>query len=197
MEQPIRAFIAIDLPEDVKKALASLIDSLKRRRVEGVRWVNPDGVHLTLKFLGDIRSGQVGEVVQAMAEASYGLSSFRLELKGVGGFPNLQRPRVLWTGMGGELGPCLALWRRLDEALRPLGFPSEERPFNPHLTLGRVHDRAGPEERRRVGEALLSLPPVAGPSMLVEGISLIKSTLRPEGLLYERLHEEPLTARGG
>ncbi|MBI4233331.1 MAG: RNA 2',3'-cyclic phosphodiesterase [Chloroflexi bacterium] len=193
MAEMLRLFIAVELSAEVKAALGQLIGAM-RHRVEGVRWVDPDGIHLTMKFLGDVPSEQAAAIAAAMQQAAQGIAPFRLALQGVGGFPNLQRPRVLWVGLEGDVQTAKALHKALEGALEPLHFSREGRAFNPHLTLGRVREATPPAQRARIGEVLARVPSPPASPMPVEALSLIQSTLTPQGACYTRLH---LTALGG
>ena len=178
----IRAFIAIDLPPDVKAALGRVAVTLGEGLPRGaVRWVRPEQMHLTLAFLGDTPVEKLSAIHKAMDGVVARQQPFTLALDGVGCFPNRRRPRVVWVGLaaagGGESGPLLALKAALDEALTPLGWPLEDKPFRAHLTLGRVKD-----ERAVQGiEWAADVPPLAAP---VSAIHLIESQLRPDGPVY-------------
>lgn len=186
----IRAFIAIELPEDIKKSLVQLQDALHSRASASVRWVDPQRIHLTLKFLGNITSEQVAQVVSAMTEATAGQSSLSLETTHLGAFPNWQRPRVIWVGLGGEAARLTSLTQRLDELLAAQGFAREES-YTPHLTLGRVRDETHPAERRRLGEKAQQAATTAK-SFLAQELSLMRSQLTPQGAIYSRLASVPL-----
>lgn len=187
--QQIRSFIAIELPDEVKAALASLQAELKLAEHTFVKWVTPEGIHLTLKFLGNIVASRVSEIEKAVGEAVQGISSFKLEISDLGVFPNLRQPRVLWVGVGGEVDRLIVLQRRVDEALIPLGFTPESRPFSPHLTLARLRERVSPRERRDFGELVQKTPFVAKYLVEVGAISLMRSQLLPAGAVYSRLAE--------
>ncbi len=182
--EEIRSFIAIKLPPNAKEGLAQLRTQLERAEHPFVKWVNPEGVHLTLKFLGNIPSKQVAEITEAIDKATKGTSPFHLEISGLGGFPNLKQPRVLWVGIGGEIDKLLRLQRNIDLALAPLGFAKEERPFVPHLTLARIRQGASPKERKSFGELVMSTSFETSYSVNVETISLMRSQLTPEGAIY-------------
>lgn len=186
----MRAFIAIDLPPAVKDALGGVAHELGERVTRGVvRWVRPEQMHLTLRFLEDTPLDRLAAVQQAMDAAAGGQSPFELRLDGIGCFPTLSRPRVVWVGLaaagGGESAPLLALKAALDEALTPLGWPPEDRPFAAHLTLGRVKDERGAHGV----EWTTDVPPLAIP---VTAIHLIESQLRPEGSVYTVRHTSKL-----
>ena len=139
MEQ-IRAFIAVELPPAVREAVEGVVRELRSGIGDGVRWVRPEGVHLTLKFLGDIDADSVPAISDGLDRCAASAAPFDLFLEGVGVFPNARRPRVVWIGLGGALEPLLALQHSIDRELEGLGFARERRPFTPHLTLGRVRD---------------------------------------------------------
>ena len=186
MEQ-IRAFIAIELSEELKASLARLQGLIKQGSESYVKWVDPQGVHLTLKFLGNISVDKVSEISKAIAEVASSAAPFRLELTEFGAFPNLKAPRVAWVGLGGDLESLLRLQRGIDQALIPLGFPAEARAFSPHLTLGRVRDQAAPPERRKLGQRIASLKVQGQPSLYVDKVSLMRSQLTSKGAIYSRL----------
>ena len=183
----IRSFIAIELPEEARSGLGKLRNELERVEHAFVKWVNPEGIHLTLKFLGSIPSKQVAEVGEAMEGATRGISPFHLEISGLGAFPNLKQPRVLWVGISGELDKLLGLQRNIDSALSPLGFTKEKRPFVPHLTLARIRERASPGERRTFGDLVVSTIFEDKYHIAVDAISLMRSQLTPAGAIYTRL----------
>ena len=183
----IRSFIAIELPEEARSGLGKLRNELERVEHAFVKWVNPEGIHLTLKFLGSIPSKQVAEVGEAMEGATREISPFHLEISGLGAFPNLKQPRVLWVGISGELDKLLGLQRNIDSALSPLGFTKEKRPFVPHLTLARIRERASPGERRIFGELVVSTIFEDKYHIAVDAISLMRSQLTPAGAIYTRL----------
>jgi len=147
-------------------------------------------LHLTLKFLGNIPFKLVTEVTSAIKEASEGIPPFHLELSGLGAFPNLKQPRVVWVGIWGEVDKLLRLQQNIDFALSPLGFAKEERPFVPHLTLARVRQGASSIQIKNFGELVASatLKQVQGSySFEVGAISLMRSQLTPKGAIYTRL----------
>jgi RNA 2',3'-cyclic 3'-phosphodiesterase len=185
----LRVFIALDIPPEAKQALTHTITQLQSAIPSGVRWVDPAGIHLTLKFLGNIEAALADHVLAAMgqAAASFGSNPFHLALSHLGVFPNARQPRVLWAGAQGDLESLERLQIVVDEAVSPLGFAREQRPFRPHLTLGRVRDGAPPPALRAIGEAVtdIRLPPVAG--WKVDTMYLIRSTLTPNGAIYTSL----------
>jgi len=186
MEQ-IRAFIAIELPDVVKDSLSSLRDRLRSAEHRYVKWVAPEGVHLTLKFLGNIAQDRVPPIVGAIAQAAQGVTPFQLQIVGLGAFPNMGRPQVIWVAIKGEVEKLITLQGGVDQALVALGFSPESRPFTPHLTLGRLRERASSAERKEIGELMMATQFEDGPVMEVTEISLIRSTLTPQGAIYNRI----------
>jgi len=182
--EQIRSFVAIELPEEAKKGLASLRRELERDEQRFVKWVDAGGIHLTLKFLGNIPSKRVTETTEAMKKAAQGLSPFFLEISGLGAFPSLKQVRVVWVGVGGELDKLSTLQQNIDSALAALGFAREERSFVPHLTVARVREGASTSERGRFGELVGSATFEGKYHVEVEAIKLMRSQLTPAGAIY-------------
>jgi len=196
--EEIRSFIAIQLPEEVREGLARLRKELERDEHKFVKWVAPGGIHLTLKFLGNIPSKRVTEITEAIAEAAQGISPFHLEISGLGAFPSLRQARVFWVGIGGEAEKLSMLQQNIDSALAVQGFAQEERSFVPHLTLARIRQGASPLDRRSFGELVDSTIFEDKYHIEVEAISLMRSQLTPAGAIYTCLsvvglgHQEDL-----
>jgi len=182
--EQIRSFIAIKLPEEAKKGLTRLRKELERDEHRFVKWVDPGGIHLTLKFLGNIPSKRITEITGAIEEAAQGISPFHLEISGLGAFPSLRQARVLWVGIGGEVDKLSRLQQNIDSVLAVLGFANEERSFVPHLTLARIRQGASPPERRSFGELVGSAVFEDKYHIKVEAISLMRSQLTPAGAIY-------------
>lgn len=185
----IRAFIAVELTEEVRRAIASVQAAMQRRVAQGVRWVAPEAMHLTMKFLGEVSAAQVDAVSGAMLGSARECAPFEVALNGVGAFPNRQAPRVLWVDLNGEVQALARLAESLEAALEPLGFPREGRPFRAHLTLGRLRKGASLAARQALTALLQRPPEVPAAAMRVASLSLIRSVLRPEGPQYTTLHE--------
>ncbi len=183
----IRSFIAIELSGEVKKTLTRLQNRLKSGCRAPVRWTEPDGTHLTLKFLGDIDPGISGKITAAMAEAARGVHPFHLAVSGLGVFPDPRRVRVVWVGITGDLEKLTQLQKSIESALSPLGFMTEARPFTPHLTLGRVRDQARPDERQSLGQLVPGTVNESECRFDVNSVHLIKSQLTPQGPIYTRI----------
>lgn len=186
-QQYVRAFIAIELPPPLRRSLWEVERSLQSRPSRSIKWVPEDNLHLTLKFLGDVPLSLMKNVVTVMEEIAGSTRPLRLGITGLGAFPSQTRPRVLWAGLGGDIRPLAALANETDAALVKLGFPRETRPFTPHLTLARVRPEAPAEETRSISDAMASFPLPTGMEFVADGMSLMKSVLRPEGASYSRL----------
>ena len=185
--EEIRSFVAIELPEEVRDSLARLRGRLERKEHAFVKWVDPGGIHLTLKFLGNILPKLVTEITRAIKESSEGISPFRLELSSLGAFPNLKQPRVVWVGICGEVDHLLRLQQNVDSALTSLGFAKEERPFTPHLTLARIKQGTSSTQIKNFGELVMSNNFERGYSLEVRAVNLMRSQLTPQGAIYTRL----------
>jgi 2'-5' RNA ligase len=186
MEQ-IRSFIAIELPREVKQGLGMLVERLRGVGHPLVKWVEPEGIHLTLKFLGNVASDKLPEIIRVTGEAVQGISPFAVEIRGLGTFPSWQRPQVVWVGVKDEANQLIDLQKNIDAALRDVGFPPEPRFFTPHLTLARVRERAKAGERQEFGNWLCSAKFDSCLDFTVNAISLMKSELTPKGAIYTRL----------
>ena len=192
MTDSIRTFIAIDVPPDAKEALATLTQSLKARGLSDVRWVNPIGIHLTLKFLGNIPPTIVPRILDALQSASRSHSPFNLSLGNLGVFPNPNNPRVLWVGLDGDLPALARLQSSVEEHCRAIGLDPDRRPFTPHLTLGRARRSLPTSQRDLVRAAVQDESTVDAPQWPVQEIHLIHSTLSPQGAIYRSLGAIPL-----
>ena len=188
----VRAFIAIELPEQATRVLAGLVDTLDSLRVRGLRTVRLKGIHLTLKFLGDVGIDQVGPISDALSAAAEGCRPFEVELGSVGVFPSRSEPRVLWVGIGGDVTALLRLHGQVEEALDGLGFPRDRRAFSPHLTVARIRDRTPSADRQRAADALYSARLDSGVVIPVREVVLIQSVLHPDGARYRCISAAPL-----
>lgn len=179
----MRTFIAIEIPEETKKAIAELQARLKDSGAEA-SWTRPEGIHLTLKFLGEVPKERIGEVRNALVQAAEGRSRFRLTVAGTGVFPNEKDPRVVWVGVSGELDKLMGLQIRVEEHMVRLGFQQEDRRFTPHLTLGRIKKLSS---RGSWVHALEGVRGIALPGFEVAGLSLMKSELGRAGSVYTEI----------
>ena len=186
MEQ-VRSFVAVELPEELKRELIALNGRLKSGGHAGVRWVDPRGIHLTLKFLGDVSLDRLDDITAALVEATRGLSPFQLEVGGLGVFPNPRRVRVAWVGISGEIDRLQHLQQQVESSLAKIGFPAEARGFTPHLTLARVRDQVSPDEQQSFGHFIESSDFKSSHNIMVDTVFLMRSQLTRQGAIYSRL----------
>ena len=181
----IRSFLAIELPKTILKKIDEVQGDLKLSRAD-VRWVSPEKIHLTLKFFGNIDESKIEAIVEAIERPVKGTLGFFIKVKGLGAFPHLKNPRVVWMGLAEGKEILTSFQRQLEGELEKIGFEREERPFQPHLTLGRSNSSRGRDElvgmiEQRREEEFGEIP--------VEKVVLFKSELRPSGPIYTALRE--------
>lgn len=182
-----RSFFAVELSKEVEDGVSKIQERLKRK-AEGVRWVRPAGIHLTLKFLGEVDPDRTEEIVRKAGEAVKGVGPFTLRITGGGGFPNVKNPRIIWIGVEDQSGLLRELQKRLETGLKELGFKREERNYAPHLTLGRV--RSG-QRKAAFTQALEDIGDSDLGTMEVREITLFRSELKPTGAEYTKLRTVP------
>jgi len=190
--ETIRAFIAIELPAELRQELTRLQAELKADNRLRIKWVNPNGIHLTLKFLGNIPVSDTDRITQAMTDAARRIMPFYLKTETLGAFPNLKRAQVVWVGLGGETDKLKQLQQLIETNLTQLGFAAEQRQFKPHLTLARLGREVSPAERQHLGEFIASTRFEMGERMKVDSINLIRSQLTREGAVYSRISSAEL-----
>ena len=181
----IRSFLAIELPKSIVKKIEEVQEDLKLSRAD-VRWVSPGKIHLTLKFFGNIDESKIESIFQAIKEPVKATPSFFLKVNGLGAFPHLKNPRVIWMGLTEGKDNLTTFQQQLEGELEKIGFEREERPFQPHLTLGRSNSSRGRDElfgmmEKYTEEEFGEFP--------VEKVVLFKSDLRPSGPIYTALRE--------
>ncbi len=178
----MRAFVAIRLASKVKDALAGLIEELSRTG-RGISWVRPGNLHLTLRFLGgSVQTQRLRSLLASLEKIAAETPPFTMKVGGVGGFPSLNRPRVIWAGL--ESPELVELARRVEAAAVRHGFEPEERPFAPHLTIGRVRDPRGFSHVRGIVEEARDRKFGASRT---ESMTLYRSILSPAGANYDAL----------
>ncbi len=191
--ESVRLFIALDLPRPVLDALTILQKRLQTADSErAIRWSAIQGIHLTLKFLGEMPASRQDKIVAAMDTASVGFAPFELTIQGAGCFPNFNKPRVIWAGCNGNLRALLALQEQVERVIMPLGFPTDERGFSPHLTLGRARQEASGKALAALGQLVKSVESSSLAAWQVEGVSLMRSDLKPSGAVYTQVAYWPL-----
>ncbi len=184
----IRSFVAIDLPGSSKTKLKAVAQQLRDQVPrDSVRWTRVTGVHLTLKFLGDVKQSDLPQIKSVLAQVGQRHAPFEFTIGGVGCFPNTRRPRVLWVGLQEESGALAALQRDVDQSLVPLGFEPEKRRFHPHLTLGRVKRGVSSGDLRRLGQIIVTAGVGELDRVQTASLRLMRSELRSSGALYSSL----------
>ena len=187
--EPIRTFIALPLPEEWTGALNRTISRLKRALPNGIRWVDPAGIHLTLKFLGNTDPGLTDQIIAGLAYRLAAATAPQLTLDGLGTFPAGRNPRVIWAGVSGDPSALEALHHCAEAAAVSLGWPPEQRPFRPHLTLGRVRDGVPPRDRHAIADGVSTVSTVSAPGWRPDTVRLYQSVLTPRGAIYSSLGE--------
>jgi 2'-5' RNA ligase len=177
----IRCFVAIEIPEEVRKAVAQLPQHF-RHDARNLRWTRPENIHLTLKFLGDIPEKQLAQVKDSLPEAVSQVRMFSFRVAGLGAFPNLRRARILWAGVHNKDGQLVGLAQRVDDALQAVGIAPEKRHYQPHLTVARVKSSLN----GGFAEAFSKYEFEAG-LVDVRQLVLMRSELRPSGAVYNPL----------
>ena len=187
----LRAFIAVEIPLELRKAVCEATAPLQKGIGSAVRWVPMENMHLTLKFLGDVSPANVEMLSQMLRAEADLFQCFDLRLSGLGSFPNLKRPRVIYIGI--QSPPTIeALQRGIESASRRLGYESEERGFSPHLTIGRVRQNVTATEQQTIRRALEETRIDSLGTARVDSVHLYKSDLKPTGSVYTRLYSAPL-----
>lgn len=176
----MRAFVAVNIEENLRRAVAEAQERLRATGAD-VKWVRPEGVHITLKFLGWVEQVRVSALVEALRATLEHQEPFTVRLEGIGGFPSATAPRVVWVGVSGGAAELSELAQRTEDALEPLGFAREQRPFSPHLTIGRCRS---PRGRQELTAAMREERDRVLGEMRVERVELMRSELRPEGAIY-------------
>ena len=187
----LRAFIAVEIPLSIRQAVCNATSALQRNIGSLVRWVPMENMHLTLKFLGDISPSNVEMLNQMLRAESDLFPCFDLHVSGLGAFPSLKRPRVIYVGIQAPAA-LEALQRGIESASRRLGYESEERGFSPHLTIGRVRQNITSAEQQTIRRALEEIKVDALGTARVDSVHLYKSDLKPTGSVYTRLYSAPL-----
>jgi 2'-5' RNA ligase len=189
----MRIFIAIELNEEMHNKLAAIQSKLKPAGAD-VKWVEPQNIHLTLKFLGETPPEKIEKIKNTLDAIAANTNTFNISLSQIGAFPNINSPRVIWVGIKDVGAPCnvTLLASEIENELAKLGFPKEDRPFSAHLTLGRVRS---PKDRERLKEQITSSATLWRDfAMTVSTITLFQSTLTPKGPIYTALHKSNLKA---
>ena len=184
----IRSFLAIELPKAVLRKIEEVQADLKSARAD-VRWVSPEKIHLTLKFFGNIEESRIDSIFRAIQEPLRNTSPFSIRVQGIGAFPHVKNPRVIWLGLITDGQNLTSLQKQIETQLEKIGFQSEDRPFHPHLTLGRTKSSRGKDEL--AGRMEKHKEEEFG-DLQVERVILFKSDLKPSGPIYTPLGDVKL-----
>ncbi len=185
----IRTFIALELPDQARSDINDLQKQLTSAGLK-LRWVKPLNIHLTLKFMGDVDSNKLDPICDSVASAVSPHKAFDLQPRGIGCFPGLKNPRVFWVGLSGEVDILGSLQTDVENALIPLGFKAEKRPFRGHLTIGRTKKRLNP---LKTAEALRAHSAFSSDVFTVNQVTVFGSKLQPAGPVYTKLYQSPLS----
>jgi 2'-5' RNA ligase len=188
----LRSFIAIELPAEIQEAIARSTASLQKALPKPlVRWVVSRNIHLTLKFLGDVSPANLEQLAGALKVEVAKHETFDLSVGGIGAFPNNRQARVIWIGLDAQPGAG-TLQHCVEGVSTRLGYPAEDRPFSPHLTIGRVSQTVSGVELKRIREALETCTIGALGTTRVDAVHIFKSDLRPSGSVYTPMYQLPL-----
>ena len=182
-QEQIRCFVAIEIPETIQTLLTSAQEEL-RKFVRGASWVKRENIHLTLKFLGDVAPNQISVIKNSIEQVTNTLSPFSMELGGIGAFPNLGRPRIIWAGVKTGADEVAAIAREIDLRLSRHGYERDEKPFRPHLTLARLKSRI---DLKPLVDVFQQYDTINGATMIVKQIRVVQSQLRRSGAVYTPL----------
>jgi 2'-5' RNA ligase len=190
--EEIRSFIAIDIPEPLRAKMEELQRGLKRADAD-VRWVRPEGIHLTLKFLGSIREEDVEKLALVIGPAISSWAPFELRIHGLGGFPSSRNPRIVWVGIDRGSAEASSLQKAIENQATEAGFPPEPRAFKAHLTLGRVRSSKG---KGSLTQAIENHRDAEIGTFWANEVHLFKSELKPSGAIYTKLRTFPMGKSG-
>jgi 2'-5' RNA ligase len=187
-EKAMRAFLAVDPPEEIFNEIIKIQERLKKTIGGDIRWVRPEGIHLTLKFFGYVYQSDVANISLVVKNNVANMKALMLNVRNLGAFPSVNRPRVLWLGLDGDTDALISLQAQIDTGFQDYGFKKEERPFRPHLTLARVKE---PKGLAGLAEAVNKNEDYNAGSFTISGLTLFKSELRPTGAIYTELSHFP------
>ncbi len=192
IDEVIRTFIAVDLPESVKEALGQVSSQLQDKLLDTpIRWVNPEKIHLTLKFLGDVSRENISMVEKILQSEASKRQAMEIGIGGIGAFPKIRHPRVIWVGVEAP-SDLFDLRRGIEDGVARLGYNYDKYDFTPHLTLGRISRKASARDVRKVGKELHDFQVGFLGVARIDAVHLYRSDLQPDGAKYTRLSTAPL-----
>jgi len=188
----LRSFVAVEIPAEIQSALARSIAPLQKDLPKPlIRWVASQNVHLTLKFLGDVSPANLERLAEALKVEALNHETFSMSVGGLGAFPTPHRARVIWIGLEAPV-ELIVLLRGVEAVAARLGYAPEDRPFSPHLTVGRVGQNVSGTELQRIHTALEETTVGTLGTLLVDALHIFKSDLNPGGSVYSHLFTLPL-----
>ena len=187
----LRVFIAVEIPLPIRQAIFEQTGAMRRAVGPLIRWVPLENMHLTLKFIGEVSPANVEMIQQMLGIEAAAIPPFQVQVSGLGAFPSPRRARVIWIGI--QAPPALAsLQHGIESGAARLGYETEERPFSPHLTIGRVRQQVSTGEQQQIRNALEATHVDDLGTARIRAIHLFKSDLQPGGAIYTKLHSAPL-----
>jgi len=186
----IRSFLAFELPLDIKEIVARVSSEIRKTPLS-VRWVRVDNIHLTVIFMGNVKTGDIVNIGTEVEKICLRYGTFDVSLRELGFFPNRRNPRVLWLGLDGDLERMSEFRDSLQKRLRPFGIKEEKRRFTPHLTLGRF--KKPHKKDFHLDELIMRYGDLTSPVCLLNELILFQSTLKPSGAEYTKLGSWPLS----
>ena len=188
----LRSFVAVEIPAEIQSALARSTAPLQKALPKPlIRWVAPQNVHLTLKFLGDVSPANLERLAEALKAEAVAHETFSMSVGGLGAFPTPRRARIIWIGLEAPAS-LMALLRGVEAVTARLGYASEDRPFSPHLTIGRVGQNVSGTDFQRIRTALEGATVGALGTLRVDAVHIFKSDLQPGGSVYTHLYTLPM-----
>jgi RNA 2',3'-cyclic 3'-phosphodiesterase len=188
----IRSFLAFELSAEMRSTVSGVYENVRNSRLE-VRWVKPQGIHITVVFMGDVREEDVAHIGNEVGKVCSEFAPFHASLKGMGCFPNTRNPRVIWIGLEGEIERMSNFREDLQRRLVPFGVKVEKRGFNPHLTLGRFKKPSRGETE--IGELIHKHKDLTSPVCALHELVLFKSDLKPGGAIYTKMLSYALSGK--
>jgi 2'-5' RNA ligase len=186
----IRSFLAFELPSDIRQTLSAISEDGRAARLK-IRWIRVANIHLTVVFMGDVEEAQIGPIREVVRGVCDQYAPFYIQVNGAGMFGSRRSPRVLWVGLGADVDRMSSFRDDLQKGLAPFGIKEERRPFTPHLTLGRF--RKGAYADGRLDDLLSKYQALNGSECILRELALFKSDLKPDGAVYTRLGQWPLS----